>query len=78
MRGDPMFWYYVAPYTGDKWNILFDNQPRPYIYDSEEEAIEAARKVAATNFRKQHEPSGVRVKDNGRWREDETYGDAST
>lgn len=70
-----MFWYYVARYTGDKWNILFENQQKPHIYDSEEAAIKAARKVAKGNFSKKHIASGVRIKNNGRWRQDETYGD---
>ncbi len=73
-----MFWYYVAPYAGEKWNILFEDQPRPYIYDSEEDAIEAARKVARDNFSRKHVPSGVRIKDDGRWRDDSTYGEEAS
>ena len=39
------FLYYVAPLTRDKWNILFEDQRRPFIYDSEEDALKAARKA---------------------------------
>jgi hypothetical protein len=70
-----MFWYYVAPYTAETWNVLFENQPRPYIYDSEEEALKAAHKAAKGNYEKQGAPSGVRVKEGDRWRDDATYGE---
>ena len=70
-----MFWYYVAPYTAQKWNILFEDQPRPYIYDSEDEALAAARKAAKSNYEKREVPSGVRVKRGDRWREGELFGE---
>ena len=70
-----MFWYYVAPYTAQTWNVLFENQPRPYIYDSEEEALKAAHKAARENYANQGAPSGVRVKEGNRWRDDATYGE---
>lgn len=45
------FLYYVAPLTQDKWNILFQDQPRPFIYDSEEAAVKAAHKAAERSSR---------------------------
>lgn len=69
------FLYYVAPLTQDKWNILFADQPRPFIYDSEEEAVKAARTAAERMFEKQGKPAGVLVKDEGRWRDEGTYGE---
>lgn len=70
-----MFWYYVAPYTSQQWNVLFEGQPKPYFYDSEDEALKAARKAARENFDKHEVPSGVRVKDGDGWRKDEIYGE---
>jgi len=69
-----MFWYYVAPYTDKTWNVLFENQHQPHIYDSEDKALDAARKAAEDNFRKNGAPSGVKVKEDGRWREDWSFG----
>jgi hypothetical protein len=68
-----MFWYYVAPYAAGKWNVLFENQPRPYIYDSEDEALKAAHRAAKGNFEKKGAPSGVRVKEGEQWRDEATY-----
>ena len=51
------------------------DQPRPYIYDSEEEALKAAHKAAKGNYEKQGEPSGVRVKEGDRWRDEASYGE---
>jgi hypothetical protein len=68
-----MLWYYVAPFVEGKWNILFEDQPRPYIYDSEEEALAAAHKAAKAHSSKNGAASGVRVKAGDRWREDGTY-----
>lgn len=72
-----MFWYYVAPYANDKWNILFENQPKPYIYGSREEAIAAALQVAERNFKKTQAPSGVKAKveEGGRWHDEGTFGE---
>jgi len=71
------FLYYVAPLTQDKWNILFEDQRRPLIYDSEEAAVKAAQKAAERMFEKQDKPSGVLVKDKGRWRDEGTYGEGA-
>jgi hypothetical protein len=68
-----MLWYYVAPFVDGKWNILFEDQPRPYIYDSEEEALKAAHKAAKAHAGKDSGGAGVRVKDGERWRQDGTY-----
>jgi len=62
-----MFWYHVAPYTAKHWNILFENQSRPFIFDSPEDAIDKAIRAAKSNFRKNGQPSGVRVKRDGEW-----------
>lgn len=70
-----MFWYYVAPYTEKTWNILFENQPKPYIYQTEEDAVTAAREVAKDNFEKHGKPTGVRIKVGDRWRTDATFGE---
>jgi hypothetical protein len=69
------FLYYVAPLTQDKWNILFEDQRRPFIYDSEEDALKAARKAAERTFEKQGRPSGVLVKEGTRWRDGGAYGE---
>jgi hypothetical protein len=68
-----MLWYYVAPFVDGKWNILFEDQPRPYIYDSEDEALKAAHKAAKAHAGKDESGAGVRVKDGEKWREDGTY-----
>jgi len=68
-----VLWYYVAPFVDGKWNILFEDQPRPYIYDSEEEALKAAHKAARKHHDKNAAATGVRVKDGERWREDGMY-----
>ena len=47
-----MFWYFVAPLTENKWSILFENQRRPFIYDSRTEALNAADKAALIAFLK--------------------------
>ena len=70
-----MFWYFVAPLTENKWSILFETQCRPFIYDSRNEALNAADKAAAKNYQKHGVPSGVRVKDNGGWADEISYGE---
>jgi hypothetical protein len=70
-----MFWYYAAPYVGEKWNVLFEDQPKPYIYDDREAAIAAAREAAEKNAKKSGKASGVRIKEADGWKDDETYGE---
>ena len=70
-----MLWYYVAPFVDDKWNILFEDQPRPYVYDSQEEALKAAHEAARSYTKKHKAPSGVRTREGDRCRDDGTYGE---
>ncbi|GAB3374050.1 hypothetical protein GCM10027431_26250 [Lysobacter rhizosphaerae] len=70
----PVFWYYVAPFAYDKWNILFENQPRPLVYDTKLDALRAAVRAAENNFDDKGQPSGVKVEQDGRWRNALTFG----
>lgn len=69
-----MFWYYVSPFANEKWNVLFENQARPLVYDSADDALKAACKAAEDNFNKHETPSGVRLKNGEHWREAVTFG----
>jgi hypothetical protein len=70
-----VFWYYVAPFASDKWNVLSLDQLRPLIYDSETEALKAAVRSAEIHFGKYGQPSGVKVEENGRWRNAVVFGE---
>jgi hypothetical protein len=70
-----MLWYFVAPFVDEKWNVLFEDQPRPYIYDDQEAATKAAHKAAKETFDKNGTPAGVKVKEGDRWRDDGVYGE---
>lgn len=69
-----MFWYYVGPFTDRRWNVLFDGQRRPYMYDNEHDAIVAAVEAARENFRKKGVSSGVRIKQEDDWAVALTFG----
>ena len=69
-----MFWYYVAPVADRKWNIRFENQARPLIYESAGDALKAACKAAEESFNKHETPCGVRFKEGERWRSAVTFG----
>ena len=69
-----MFWYYVAPVDDRKWNLRFENQAQPQIYDSAGDALKAACKAAEDNFIRYETPSGVLLKDGAQWRPAVTFG----
>jgi hypothetical protein len=59
-----MFWYYVTPIADEKWNVLFDNQQGPNIFESRDEAIKAAVDAALESNSKKGVAAGVRFKNN--------------
>ncbi|GAB3356235.1 hypothetical protein GCM10027430_25080 [Lysobacter tyrosinilyticus] len=63
-----MLWYCVCP-VASKWAVTFDTQRRAFIYDTEDEALEAAKDAAERNWERHHVPSGVQVKKGKTWRE---------
>ncbi|WP_457097438.1 hypothetical protein [Lysobacter sp. P5_B9] len=73
-RDLPVFWYYVAPFAYDKWNILFENQPRSLVYATKLDALRAAVRAAENNFDDKGQPSGVKVEQDGHWRNALTFG----
>lgn len=74
-----MFWYYVSPFPDERWpderwNVLFEGQLQPNVYDSQREAIIAAVAAAGDNFRKNDVSCGVRIKREDDWAVAVTFG----
>ena len=68
-----MFWYYVEP-TGDaKWQVLAEGEREPRVFEDREAAVSTASRDARGRFIANGSPSGVRVHDNGLWRDDEVF-----
>jgi len=62
-----MFWYYVMPLTTKQWNVVFDGQSRPLVYNSEDDAMMAALRAARGNYTNHGQPTGVQLRDGDHW-----------
>jgi hypothetical protein len=54
------FLYYVRP-SGARWELVFGPEGSRFLYDSEDEALEAARVAARLHWYSTSHPSGVAI-----------------
>jgi hypothetical protein len=58
--GEGRFLYYVRP-VGTQWELVFGREGSRFLYDSQDEALEAARIAARLHWHSTSHPSGVAI-----------------
>lgn len=54
------FLYYVRP-AGAQWELVFGRDGSQFLYDTQDEALEAARQAARAHWHSHSHPSGVAI-----------------
>jgi hypothetical protein len=68
-----MHWYYVEPTSDAKWQVVAEGQAEPRVFEDREAAVTTAERDARGHFTAKGQPSGVRVRHGGHWRDDEVF-----
>ena len=70
----PRFRYFVVK-SGTNWEIKFDGQTERFLYQTQAQAMQAAKEAARANWDNHGRPSEVTIQGtDGQWRASDTYG----